>query len=219
MQPLVTTSNPELAALLHSGKVWRSQGAALFATAATGHARLDAVLPGGGWPKAALSEVLHPEPGNGELSLALPLLATLTQAEKHVAFVAPPLVPYAPGLLQGGVQLTKVLVVEPQNPKASPRDAASERLWAAEQLLRSGYAAVLVWADAASPQALRRLQLAAEDSGGVAILFRSLKRAAEPSPAALRLAVRRERGTPQVQVLKGRGQVNERAPIYLYSAA
>ena len=205
-----TIANPELASLLHSGKVWRAQGQQQFATLSSGHARLDAALPGGGWPKAALSEVLHPEPGSGELSLALPLLAALTQADQHVAFVAPPLVPYAPGLLQGGVQLTKVLVVEPQNTKASPRDAASERLWASEQLLRSGYAAVLIWADAASPQALRRLQLAAEDSGGVALLFRSLKRAAESSPAALRLAVRRERGTPQVQVLKGRGHALQR---------
>jgi hypothetical protein len=70
---------------------------------------------------------------------------------------------------------------------------------------------VLVWADAASPQALRRLQLAAEESGGVALLFRSLKRAADPSPAALRLAVRRQAdlgGTPQVQVLKSRGQAS-----------
>ena len=81
----------------------------------------------------------------------------------------------------------------------------AESLWTAEQLLRAGHAAVLVWADAASPQGLRRLQLAAEDSGGMALLFRSLKRAAEPSPAALRLAVRREHGTPRVQVLKTRG--------------
>ena len=32
----------------------------------------------GGWPKAALSEVLHPQPGTGELALVLPLLETVT---------------------------------------------------------------------------------------------------------------------------------------------
>lgn len=212
--PLAGNASPELATLLASGRVWRPTGQQQFATFATGHARLDALLPGGGWPKAALSEVLHPEPGSGELALALPLVAALTQASQHVALVAPPLVPYAPGLLQQGVQLPQLLVVEPSQPRQKPQDAASERLWAAEQLLRSGYAAVLVWADAASAAALRRLQLAAEESGGVALIFRSLKRAAEPSPAALRLAVRREQGRPQVQVLKSRGQASPR-PVAL----
>ena len=210
-----TIPSPELAALLNSGKVWRPRGPSQLPTAATGHARLDAALPGGGWPKAALSEVLHAEPGSGELTLALPLVARLTQADKHVAFIAPPLLPYAPGLLQHGVVLERLLVVEPNNSqaqrKASARDMASERLWASEQLLRAGYAAVLVWADAANAEALRRLQLAAEDAGGVAILFRSLRRAAESSPAALRLAVRRTQDHAQVQVLKSRGQAPVRA--------
>lgn len=213
-----THPSPELAALLNSGRVWRPKGPSHFVGAATGHARLDAALPGGGWPAAALSEVLHTEPGSGELTLALPLVARLTQADRHVAFIAPPLVPYAPGLMQNGVVLARLLVVEPSSSKAqsnvSVRDAVSERLWASEQLLRAGYAAVLVWADAARPEALRRLQLAAEDSGGVAILFRSLRRASESSPAALRLAVRREHGRAQVQVLKSRGQASPR-PIAL----
>ena len=197
MRLSLATPPPELTALLDSGRLWRGQEAPRIAAETSGHARLDALLPGGGWPKAALSEVLHPQPGTGELALALPLLARLTRAQQHVAFVAPPLIPYAPGLAQGGVRLDYVRVVQTPNP--------AESLWTAEQLLRAGHAAVLVWADAASPQGLRRLQLAAEDSGGMALLFRSLKRAAEPSPAALRLAVRREHGTPRVQVLKTRG--------------
>lgn len=199
MRLSLATPPPELTALLASGKLWRGQEAPRIAAEASGHARLDALLPGGGWPKAALSEVLHPQPGTGELALVLPLLARLTQAGQHLAFVAPPLLPYAPGLKEGGVRLDYSLVVQPPNP--------TESLWAGEQLLRSGMAAVLIWADAASPQSLRRLQLAAEDSGGMALLFRSLKRAAEPSPAALRLAVRREQGVPRVQVLKTRGHV------------
>lgn len=208
-----THPSPELAALLGSGKLWRGQESARVRAEPTGHARLDAWLPGGGWPQAALSEVLHAEPGTGELGLVLPLLAQLTQRQQHVAFVNPPLVPYAPGLLQRGVSLDHVLVVQPQASGAG--DQHSESLWASEQLLRSGYAAVLVWADAASPQALRRLQLAAEETGGQALLFRSLKRASEFSPAALRLAVRREAslggGSTQVQVLKARGGGSPRA--------
>ncbi|MES2883220.1 MAG: translesion DNA synthesis-associated protein ImuA [Pseudomonadota bacterium] len=207
-------ASPELAALIHSGQLWRGQEKARVRTEPTGHPRLDAWLPGGGWPKAALSEVLHAEPGTGELGLALPLLAQLTQAQQHIAFINPPLVPYAPGLLQRGVALDYVLVVQPQTLAAQAcgqrvSDRQNESLWAAEQLLRAGYAAVLVWADIASPQALRRLQLASEESGGQALLFRSLKRASEPSPAVLRMAVRREASLvgdrTQVQVLKSRG--------------
>ncbi len=212
------TPSPELAALLASGQLWRGQEPAQIATEPTGYARLDAQLPGGGWPRAALSEVLHAEPGTGELTLAMPLLALLTQRDQHVAFVAPPLVPYAPGLLQGGLRLDRLLVVQPSVTRARAQDSSSEQLWASEQLLRAGYAAVLVWADAANPQALRRLQLAAEESGGQALLFRSLRRAAEFSPAALRLAVRREAsiagGSTQVQVLKARGGSGTR-PIAL----
>ncbi|MES2681879.1 MAG: translesion DNA synthesis-associated protein ImuA [Pseudomonadota bacterium] len=215
-----THPSPELAALIHSGKLWRGQEPARVRTEPTGHKRLDDWLPGGGWPKAALSEVLHAEPGTGELGLALPLIAQLTQSGQHIAFINPPLVPYAPGLLQRGVALDHVLVVQPQTTAAQARghranDRQNESLWAAEQLLRAGYAAVLVWADVASPQALRRLQLAAEESGGQALLFRSLKRASEPSPAALRMAVRREGvlagGSTQVQVLKSRGGSVSRA--------
>ncbi len=211
-----THPSPALAALLNSGKLWRGQEPARVRARPTGHARLDAWLPGGGWPQAALSEVLHAEPGTGELGLVLPLLAQLTQRQQHVAFVNPPLVPYAPGQLQRGVSLEHVLVVQPQTTaRTGAVDQHSESLWAGEQLLRAGYAAVLVWADAASAQSLRRLQLAAEESGGQALLFRSLKRASEFSPAALRLAVRRETslagGSTQVQVLKARGGSSQRA--------
>lgn len=205
----ISLSSPpsELTTLLSSGKLWRGHEPARIAAEPSGHARLDALLPGGGWPRGALSEVLHPQPGTGEMALVLPLLAKLTQTGQHIVFVAPPLTPYAPGLAQGGVQLEQTLVVQAPN--------ASESLWAGEQLLRSGMAAVLIWADAATPQALRRLQLAAEESGGHALLFRSLKRAAEFSPAALRLAVRREHGTARVQVLKTRGGASGGRPVAL----
>ena len=41
----------------------------------SGYAALDAALPGGGWPEAALVEVLLAADGLGELSLLLPTLA------------------------------------------------------------------------------------------------------------------------------------------------
>lgn len=49
----------------------------------TGHSRLDAVLPGGGWPRGALTEFLLPHPGVGELGLLLPLKKQSTSAPTH----------------------------------------------------------------------------------------------------------------------------------------
>ncbi len=202
-----TPNRPALATLLGN----RAQPSVPQHAAAPARAPLECWLPSGGWPEAALSEVLHAEPGTGELGLALPLVAQLTQRQLPVAFVNPPRVPSAAGLLQRGVSLDQVRVVQPQ---ASAGDQHSESLWTTEQLLRSGYAAVLVWADTASPQALRRLQQTAAETGGRVLLFRSLKRASEFSPAVLRLAVRRETsldgGSTQVQVLKDRGPLRSR---------
>jgi hypothetical protein len=78
--------------------------------------------------------------------------------------------------------------------------------WAMEQALRSGACrAVLGWAACRNGQSLRRLQLAAEQSRCLAVLFRSMRDAHEPSPAVLRIALE---GTAQgltARVLKSRG--------------
>ena len=63
----------------------------------SGHASLDAELPQGGWPRRALTELLVPADGVGELSLLLPTLARLTAAGGNVVLVAPPFVARALG--------------------------------------------------------------------------------------------------------------------------
>jgi hypothetical protein len=85
--------------------------------------------------------------------------------------------------------------------EAAPRDA----LWAAEQCLRSGcLGAVLAWPRQADDRALRRLQVAADGGRTPGFVFRGLREAANPSPAALRIAV--DAGTPpRLRVLKCRG--------------
>lgn len=183
--------------VLRDARLWRGDSAAPLRAQATGHATLDAVLPGGGWPLGALSEILFAAPGVGEVSLALPLLARLTRGQKSIALVAPPLLPYAPALANAGVDLQRVLVVE-------PRDAV-DALWAVEQLLHAQAGAVLLWQSRIDSTALRRLQLAAETGGGIGLLYRPLSAADESSVAGLRLRVAREDGTPTVEVLKCRG--------------
>ncbi|MDE2279700.1 MAG: translesion DNA synthesis-associated protein ImuA, partial [Xanthomonadaceae bacterium] len=118
-------------ALLQPQRVWRGRPAAAPAGAQpTGHAGLDAVLPSGGWPEAALSELLIPADGVGELQLLWPTLARLSQAGERIVLVAPPYLPFAPAWRQAGVDLGRLQVVR----AGTSRDA----LWATEQCLRSG---------------------------------------------------------------------------------
>jgi hypothetical protein len=79
--------------------------------------------------------------------------------------------------------------------------------WAMDQALRSeACSAVLGWANPREPQALRRLQLAAEQSHSLAVLFRPLQAGLTPSPAVLRVALPgRELGSLQVRIVKSRG--------------
>ena len=70
--------------ILENPAIWRGDQYAKVAveSVATGFPELDAQLPGGGWPRAALTELLVNRPGVGELRLLMPALARLAQAEK-----------------------------------------------------------------------------------------------------------------------------------------
>lgn len=102
-----------------------------------------------------------------------------------------------------------MLVIEPTDP--------SQALWSAEQLLRAGAGAVLAWSRTSDVQVLRRLQLAAEASDNVALLYRPSNASRGFSPTALRLRVWREGGMAQAEVLKCRG-ANATEPIELRAA-
>src|SRR5262245_37944179 len=68
--------------------IWR-RGSAPLGTLdiqPSGIAELDARLPGGGWPRGALSEILIQHDGIGECSLVLPALAAMTRAKRRVVF-------------------------------------------------------------------------------------------------------------------------------------
>lgn len=164
----------------------------------TGWAELDGLLAGSGWPRGAVTEILSTGPGAGGLQLLMPSLAQLGREAGWIAFVAPPLLPYAPALAARGLTLERLLVVRP--------GTVGGAFWAVEQALRSGAcSAVLAWPAAIEPTILRRLQLAAEAGAALAFLFRAPAAAAEPSPAALRLAVQPTDDGWLVEVLKRRG--------------
>jgi hypothetical protein len=181
LQPVV-----DLDTLLSDRRVWRGQPATAPATPRqpTGHAALDAVLPWGGWPEAALTELLLPADGIGELHLLLPTLARLTRAGHDIALVAPPYLPYPDGWRQAGVDFAHVHLVDAN---------AREALWASEQCLRAGcLSAVLSWPMQADDRALRRLQVAADTGGVMGFVFREARAECNPSPAVLRIAILRQ---------------------------
>ncbi len=211
--------------LRHPG-LWRARaqvGAASQSSAlSTGYAALDRCLPGGGWPRQGLIEILTDRCGIGELSLLMPALAALCGGDRGgsdrgvaaahgdvrgrhdadayggwLAWVSPPFQPYAPALAAAGIDLRRVLVVHAPAPAE----------WAMEQALRSGAcSAVLGWAAPLTFQSLRRLQLAAEQAECMAVLFRGTVDAATASPAVLRLALQAsDQGGLEVSVLKSRG--------------
>ena len=190
--------------LLASRRLWRGQPSTQAPADAvpTGWAALDAALPGGGWPASALSEVLLPADGVGELRLVWPALARLGE-DGIVAVVAPPYRAYAPAWQAAGLRPEAVQIIE-----ATPRDA----LWATEQCLRAGAcSAVLCWPQKADDRALRRLQVAAETGRTPGFAFRAMQAAANPSPAPLRIAI--ETAPARLRVLKCRGALVPPSPI------
>jgi hypothetical protein len=60
------------------------------AVCASGHAMLDAQLPGGGWPVGTLTELLLPHAGLGELRLLAPALAALQRQQRCLMWLDPP---------------------------------------------------------------------------------------------------------------------------------
>lgn len=188
-----------LDAILARPHVWRGQGDAAGAApgVSTGHAELDMLLPGRGWPTGTLTEIFVERPGIGELQLLMPAAARLTRDARWLAMIAPPYLPYSPALAACGVQLNQLLLLQTQS--------ADEQGWVCEQLLLSGNCGiVLLWSDHLRERTLRRLQHAAEHSGAVTVLYRT-RRAQPFTSVALRLHVGRCDGRTTIQVLKRRG--------------
>ena len=156
----------------------------------TGFPALDALL-GGGWPTGVLTELLVARHGSGELGLLCPALACLTTtgtqdaSSRWVMLIAPPWIPYAPGLCWQGLALDRVLTLQVRQPP--------EVLWAMDETLRSGACAgVIGWAGATAAQRagrslLQRLHFLAGKQQAWAVLIRTAQFRRQRSPARLRL--------------------------------
>ena len=170
----------------------------------SGFAVLDAQLPGGGWPRRVLTELLLPHPGVGEIRLLCRCLAATQQAGRLVMLFDPPADLSAWALARLGLDVEQLLVISTRA-RVIP---GSDTLWALEQALKSGHVgAVLAWLPPRlRAERLRRLQLAAQAHDGPAFVLRESAAAQRPTAAPLRLALRPAGADVlAVRVLKRRG--------------
>ncbi|MEX0964624.1 MAG: translesion DNA synthesis-associated protein ImuA [Pseudohongiellaceae bacterium] len=167
-------SNPEL---------WRGCELAGQGThgRSTGFSQLDAILPGRGWPKKGLIEVITPHWGMGELQLLIPLMRSIVEQGKWILWISPPYLLYAPALVQAGINTEQVLVVKLDT---SCKDA----LWSMEKALQTeNCGLVLAWQNWLPTKVLRRLQLAADTGDTLGVLFKHHDSEHSPSPIRLKI--------------------------------
>jgi|MEHZ01.3.fsa_nt_MEHZ010937863.1_6 hypothetical protein len=217
--PKLKNSAP-LQQIMRRPDLWKGRNGPVVrsSSVSTGYKRLDERLLHKGWPLKGLIEFQQQAFGNGEWHLLLPALRALLQEEPgYLALIKPPAIPYSPALAQQGIDLTRVLVIDPPQKKdwlVSVREVLAANCcvalfcWEPEQRLLY-------------PE-LRKMQLAVSQSSTLCFLLRSASgssyrtrsnptpnqtraRAYSASPAVLRLALQNQETGLEVQIDKQRG--------------
>src|SRR5438874_6936187 len=148
----------------------------------TGWDALDQLLPHAGLESGKLVEWLADGAGCGAVTLSLSVAARALEQGGACMVIDPGQKFYPPAAAELGIPLERMIVVRPSGPRLT--------LWAWEQALRfRGVAVTLGEMGPLSDRPFRRLQLAAEAGGGLGFLVRPAACRAEPSWAAVRLAV------------------------------
>ena len=195
----------------------------------SGRPEIDALLPGGGFPRGALAE-LAGGPASGKTGVVLSALAHAMGTKGLAAFVDGRGELYPPAVTLFGVDLARLLVVRPLAPERGAGEGVRYALWAAEALLASGaFEAVAMDVpvervrareqierarvsalDAASlDRMFLRLRAAAEKGGGVALWLGLPQGARVPSAVRLELSA----GAAGVQVRRAFARGAAGAPL------
>lgn len=186
--------------------VWRGSElgcAAPSEVVGSGWPDLDAELPGGGWPRRAITEVLAAQPATIEWRLLAPSLRQVVAKGGQIVVIGPPRHPHVPGLVAEGLDDRLLVWIKAEKP--------AERLWATEQVIKSGSAGAIVsWLTHARQEELRRLQVSAAGCDSLIVLCRPESARHEASAAPLR--VHASLGIDwelKVNVFKRRGPAHE----------
>jgi protein ImuA len=204
--------NLALEQLLRRSDVWRgqSQKLALQAALDTGHDILNAALLHKGWPLANLVEVCQANiEGQSEWLLMAPALRQLTSG--YTVLLNPPAMPFAAGLIQLGLDLNRLLIVQTSN--------KNDFLTSFVELARTEIcAALLAWQPKQnlSYTELRKCLLAAADHQGLTLLFRPASVQKQSSPAVLRIMARLSDQTLALHIFKQKGWLGAAAAQTLH---
>lgn len=143
---------------------------------------LDGLLPDRGFRYGTLVEWLISGDGSGGETLALIAARHACRQGGSLVVLDESREFYPPAAVSLGIALDKLIVVQAAN--------AADNLWALDQILRCpGVAAALAWPKKLDGRTFRRLQLAAEQGGGLGLLIRPENVRHEPSWADVRLLV------------------------------
>ena len=193
-------TNSNIQQLLQNQGIWKASDKCILQPAlSTGHKLLDDQLHYSGWPQGAVSELLLQHNGIGEIRLLSPLLARLSQQSGYITWINPPFLPNAPALIDRGLQLDKIIIVQ--------TSAVQETIWAAQQaMISQACSAVLVWLPKRIlTTEIRKLNLAAKTGNCWGVIFRDQSLQLQSSAATLRIVLQNIDGKHQLSIIKQPG--------------
>lgn len=196
--------------LLRRGDIWRGHSRAFIPQAvhSTGFTELDKALLNGGWPTRSLIECnFQHKTYSGEWWLFSPLIKALCarQQDGWLVLLNPPAIPFAPALIQSGIPLDQLLIVESRN----KQDFIASFI----EFTRSAHClALLAWQIPYSLNytELRKCQLACAEGSAIYTLFRPNNTRNQSSPAPLRLSLVFSNTALELEIYKQRGLFSQR---------
>lgn len=139
----------------------------------SGSVGMDRCLPGGGYAKGSMLELVHGGMshrrglfcGMGLMGLGVRIAKEWVSDGKYLVILDRDRQFYAPGVAAMGVPLERLIVLQPSS--------ESDAIWGMDQALRnSAVGAVVAWVHRLEDRVARRLQLATEHGGGLGVLLR-----------------------------------------------
>ena len=185
---------------LHHVNAWENTTASgTSLVTPTGSTLLDELLPGGGWPKSGLIEIILPDAYSDAMSVLMPALARISQQRRWIALVNPTWPARSQLFTESAVRHERVLQVNPHPGRSA--------LWTAESLLHAGECSVVMaWPNCRTELMGKRLEKAAARGKALGILFSYAGLQAQPSGVALRIRLESGREGNAVYLLDGRGE-------------
>lgn len=145
---------------------------------------MDRHLPHGGYARGSMLELLRSGPGSGVSSIALMIARQAIVDGKYLVVIDPQRQFYPPAMKSLGIPLERIIALQPAN--------HADAIWGLAQVLRcSAVGAVIAEVGPLEDRVARKLQLAAEQGGGLGVFLRDARSArSQPSWADVQWLVR-----------------------------